>query len=114
MSAKDNIKIAKWLGWKSDRGMLFHYLDKDGNSVGLPNFKTNNSDAITLLPILVERGYWVTLETVIRTINHKAEVMWNCKIETDFGEMQLDSYASAISNSITSAVLELIEKEGKG
>lgn len=51
-------KIAEWLGWTYANGHW--YADRNDQRKRrnlLPNWSTDDSIAITLLPVLVERGY---------------------------------------------------------
>ena len=54
----DNEKIIKWLGWRRVKGFRHVWGLPSGKRQGLtPDFVAIDADAITLLPVLVAKGF---------------------------------------------------------
>jgi hypothetical protein len=98
MSREDDKKIAEWLGWEEDISQ---------GIAGCPHYTTSDADAITLLPVLVERGY----DWSLRTIGY-APPNTECCIYKD--DIEIVILQPTISKAITSAILELMVKEERG
>ena len=117
MSRENDKKIAEWLGWVQSPVIKSAWNKPDGQGLYLdilPNYTTSDSDAIILLPVLVERGYCVAL---IGSVEDNSEMTPSENIEMTY-QVAIDYHkilvhASTISKAITSAVLQLIEKEEK-
>lgn len=124
MSQTDNRKIAIWLGWvkvdsaiKPDVDGWWHDPKHPNPTVRrpTPKFTTDDAAAISLLPVLVERGYQVKLDNWYADF-HAPECEWRFKIEKYEGAVKSDKWfaesnKATISEAITSAVLILIERE---
>lgn len=113
MSREQDKKIAEWLGWKfsheKSAGQLYgpwywtNPPQQHGNRVILPKFTEYDANAITLLPVLVDRGYLPKLAAV-----HGG--CWQVEIYKAFDLIVINNGAS-IAAAITAAVLLLLEKE---
>jgi len=109
-----NKRIALWLGWTDvyfgHNGEMYAKIVPEWTSRTSVNgrFRDRDTDAIALLPALVERGYHMQLCSVEYPDGTK---MWRCNpyllsdIDMCFGP--------TIAEAITSCVIQLIEKEGK-
>jgi len=101
MSREDDAKIAKWRGMEQT-----HYKGSGEVRSTVPNYSDNDADAISLLPVLVARGYHPEL---FYGTNGK----WTFVIY-DKDEIALAvKRATYIVTAISGAVLELIGREGK-
>lgn len=71
----------------------------------LPHYTTSDADAISLLPVLVERGWLVNLSNTPDG--------WRCMIHKgEYGEREVfTSIKSTIAAAITTAIIQLIESE---
>lgn len=103
-----NRKIAEWLGYtvtvfKSKAGDIYYL---NGSPRELPDYYHTNA-AFDLLDELVERGYWVTLETTVKD----ESVCWKCTIETDFAKLVIETWNKSKSAAICEAIIKLIERE---
>jgi len=111
----DNQKIAEWLGWKTNSYGYFnppdlHPMMNALHNYEVPNYKTSNADAISLLPVLVERGWNVCL----RNVDIPERTKWEFgayKEDSEYLEIESLQLKPTIAQAISSAVLELIEKE---
>jgi hypothetical protein len=100
-----NEKVARWLGWYQIPSSSF-WRRPDGNVVILPDFEGDNTEAITLMPVLVEKGY----EGV--TLSNYKNFGW--MLHTNLvPEWLLVDCKPTISQAITSAVILLIDKEAQ-
>lgn len=91
----NNEKIARWAGWKRNR---FDYRT--------PDYENSDAAAITLLPVVAEKGYYIDLITIL---NHKKN-KWRCTISKNNTIISITSNLT-ISATITQAVMTLIESE---
>ncbi len=95
MSRENDATIGKWVGM-SPRHIVME----------LPSFTTSDADAISLLPVLVERGYNVSVsDYYLRS--------WVACIEQDDMDNINSPQSPTIAAAISGAVLELIGREGK-
>ena len=106
MSREEDRKIAEWLGWvnRNQHGNPCWYRGNEFLCYYLPNWIGDDAKAVALLPVLVEKGFWVELK-------HYKSHAWrlDCGIygeHTSFGPC-----ASTISAAITTAILALIDAE---
>lgn len=106
-----DMHIAKWLGWKNVSTRLFpcEPMGRFGNNPDkiIPNFYTSNADAVTILPALVERGYWFTLQ-------NNADRTFSFIVGTGIWqgwELYSPTARPTISSAIVEEVIALIEKE---
>lgn len=106
MSENQNGIIAKWMGWKeyqSEEHPEIRYIDKN-YIVYEGDFATSDADAISLLPVLVERGYNYKMESrkpgnvFFQIYSHGWDAV--TKFNTE----------NTISKAITAAVLQLVEQ----
>jgi hypothetical protein len=74
----------------------------------IPRYTTSDADAITLLPILVERGYEPEMWH-----NALTKMWWVAIFYPTKRTKSCEVAAPTIAAAISSAVLELIEREGK-
>lgn len=100
MTDNDKIKIAKWAGWaKTNGGNWINPLTKLIKFTH-PYYSTD-AEAIALLPVLVEKGYFVQMEcgndAWVRVIIG-SDIVEGCIRPT-------------IHEAVTAAVLQVIEKE---
>ena len=109
----DNEKLAVFAGLEpavSIKGVKIENLYCVGNKIcGLPNYTDSDADAITLLPMLVERGYIWSMYGGRSPENKCIKI--KLYVKPDW-ELCCDGYGSTISVAITAAVLQLIEREG--
>ena len=113
MNRETDKRIAKWLGWfQLENGNWYHnktlqkteYKYLIGST--LPLFSTSDSIAITLLPVLVTRGYHYSIKNL--------ESWTEFILYKDPAKKCISSgLGTTISEAITSAVIALIEKEIK-
>ncbi len=102
MSRPNDVIIFRWA--KTPKGMDQPYFRLDFTQ--MPNYSTSDADAISLLPVLVARGYHPEL---FYGTNGK----WTFVIY-DKDEIALAiKRATYIVTAISGAVLELIGREGK-
>lgn len=105
MSIESDKMIAEWLGWTEHATSPSFMKNTKGLTRKARYYTTNDKDAITLLPVLVERGYYWFLRSFTATT-----VMM--EIRDVHGDPQVRfKVEPTISAAITSAVLSLIEKE---
>jgi len=100
MSREEDKKISNWACLLKLTG------NPNGEWIETPHFTTSDSDAITLLPVLVERGYAVNLSG--------SEMVVECAIAWLHGDKVYEVSAfdrPTISAAITSAILQLIDSE---
>ncbi len=90
----DNETIARWAGTVRTMGY--------GPAPDYPDY-TKDSAAITLLPVLVKRGYLPTLRCLDQWLFRVVKPMKYDKV----------SVGATIAQAITQAVLNLIESEAK-
>jgi hypothetical protein len=117
MSREDDKKIAEWVGWKNNKYGFFTPPGLDPNAPTyptIPNYTTNDSAAITLLPVLVEKKYHPELYL------SRGDCLWSFRIwqrrpDEPGGTYDVIAFESGgtIAASITSAILSLIAREGK-
>jgi len=114
----DDKKIAGWLGWVNHRGLTTgfvmpysYWMDGGIRHEQLPFFTTSDSDAITLPPVLVERYKALQFKWVLES--QTQDDCYHCSLA--FLEDKLEWFESGwqptISAAITSAILQLIDKE---
>lgn len=111
---ENDIKIAEWLGYRAIAGSIYT-TDHDERGYyragALLDYTADDSAAITLLPVLVERGYQVDLHSYngewIFKILKQCQTLARGNFEI-WGQRQTIS----IAQSISSATISLIEKEG--
>jgi hypothetical protein len=107
MSREDDRLIASWLGHKIVEhcpcGEGCDSIETQHGIEYLPDYSTSDSDAIALLPVLVEK-YSVRLED---------DLEWSFTIWADTADKWIVKAFNkpTIAAAITSAVLQLIEKE---
>ena len=115
MSREQDAKIAEWLGFKLykekfNNGFRRYWSRGPGETYTintLPHYTTSDTDAIALLSVLVERGYWWSMFADRRG--------YCCYIgiegcSSEYRAPERPTIAAAIS----SAVLQLIESERGG
>jgi len=109
MSREDDAIIAEWLGWTDCRKRAqgeWGGFTPDNYGAIIPHFTTSDADAISLLPVLVERGYNVSVsDYYLRS--------WVACIEQDDMDNINSPQSPTIAAAISGAVLELIGREGK-
>jgi len=107
-----NKKIAEWLGFKVIAGSIFLFDDERGwyRDGALPDYATSDVVAVTLLPVLVEKGHgalltddgckrWDFTIWVDMTINEDTETVNTIEV---VGK-------ATIAEAISAAVVKLIE-----
>lgn len=106
---EDDIKINEWLGLKPHifLGDSWLITRSNGFSEVMPEYYTSDSDAVTLIPVLVERGYGVSLVA--------QEGVYVCDIvkpdAVPVAEIHSSDDCTSIAAAVTQALLALIEKE---
>ena len=117
MSREEDRKLCEWAGWTTNAQadadpVWIRFKDTTGRfGLTLPYYTTKDEDVIQLLPVLVERGLSPILE-------YEDDInLWSCAIfkrgEWNRAFVIADCSESTICKAITSAILQLIEKEGK-
>lgn len=115
MSRETDKKIAEWLGYKSVKHCP---CGEDCDSVETPDgieylryYSEDDADAVSLLPVLVERGHTFELIGGVED-NQYLSKEENRDMTYSFNIRDYDYYnAPTIAAAISSAVCELIEKE---
>lgn len=104
MDQNDNAKIIKWLGWRRVKGFRHVWRLPNGEQRGLtPDFVSCDSDAITILPVLVEKGYFVHMD-------HQGNHWWFATRDSNPEVLRLfESTAPTIAQAITKTLIQLIE-----
>ena len=102
---EENKKIAEWLGFRVTNGSTFLFEEERGwyRSGALPNYCQSDADAISLLPVLVKKGY------LPRLVYYQG-LGWQCEISTEYTFL-IQGRSNTIASAISSAVLQLIESE---
>lgn len=112
-----NKKIAKWLGWCFVDAPVPHFRKLEGVDIHvrpidmMPDYEHSDSDAVTLLPILVERGYYPAL-CYHESGDYKGN--WVMDFGTDEYQEGISEIVCAeptIAAAITSAIIQLIDRE---
>lgn len=109
MSKEADKKIAEWMGFKVIAGSVYLYEDERGwyRDGTLPNYSESNIDAITLLPVLVEKGYTAIVSGVPADCHQ-----WDCRIlsndDTENG-LDIERTGETMAEAISEAALALIE-----
>ena len=105
-----NRRIATWLGLKCTcKGAYWGACEMHSNGgVATDYYRTNA--AMDLLVVLVERGYTYTLQDNIHGAGHGLFI-W--RRDDTLNELADSSYQPTIPAAICTAILELIEREGR-
>lgn len=99
MTDNEKIRVVRWQGWYrgwSDDDVLKSFADH------ISNYSTD-AEAVQLLNVLVEKGYEVTL-----IYTHNGATV---DISERIGYVLVECDAPTIHETITAAVLQVIEKE---
>lgn len=107
----NNEKIARWTGLLSEKtstGFVNYYILIGGYKhyqSGLPDYENSDAAAMTLLPVLVEKGYhpqvaWSNFHSMWEVHYHHTNFMDDCH-----------GRDKSLSKAITTAILQLIESE---
>ena len=110
MSRETDRIIAEWLGWKPCRdedGEQYAWFTPTGFKMVSDIDFDKDSDAITLLPVLVDKGYYCKLEAD----DYYDKRLWRFDISDGKGMHIKSTNHQEISEAITAAVLQLIDKE---
>lgn len=108
----DNGKIAIWAGWTkfvpdTDCPVLKHWMNwtaPDGTKYDTPpNYCKSDTAAVKLLPLLVERGYGVTLNGTLAA----DYVSFDCHIRHKPKQV-ISVVEMTVAGAISAAVLQLI------
>lgn len=109
----NEIKIAEWVGYKYQPSRHYsedpYWRQPDGKAGKgcLPHYDTNDSDAIALLPLLQQRGYWWDMHLTDQTKQVQVNIM---KYEKGhLGAAVAIAMKPTIAMAISEAVVALIE-----
>lgn len=119
MSQEINKKIYQWLGWNfyQDNFCEGWETAEEERISFPPDFLSLDSDAIALLPVLVERGYIVSLD--YHPANNPKppfdgyRLGWHFTIYDKTQTIYCHNQAPIISQAICTAIIELIDREAK-
>lgn len=107
----NNEKIARWAGTKCICNLTYKYHEDYCALHVVPDYENSDAAAVTLLPVLAEKGYWFDMHMATRNTQVQVNIHhYYCE------DARLDKCAAiamkpSISAAISSAILQLIESE---
>ncbi|MDD2365158.1 MAG: hypothetical protein PHN84_03245 [Desulfuromonadaceae bacterium] len=107
-------KILQWLGWEKDKDPAFFKFPKQGRTdakfmlaVDVPKYSTSDAVAVTLLPVLTEKGFKCTLESCPSHHNLGGGIGYLFQISKE--TWKYSCLQPTISEAICQATVKLIE-----
>lgn len=105
---EDNRKIAEFLGWRGiwqGNVSLVGVPPWSATEEDIPDYTTSDADAVSLLSVLVEKGYWYDMKNLAPNWTEFL-IYWDV-----MDKPVASGTKQSIAAAITAAVLELIAKE---